>query len=218
MKLAANRQFIKYRRFLCGGHLLDLDWLFSTYLTEEFKRLDTIFELINPIYVCTTNIESCEAEYILVHRDNYKQLFKASMALPYVYRDFPQIDNSLYTDGGVADSIPVNQAIKLGAKKIIVIRARHFDYLKSDTAFHRLIRLKLRAYPNLVKKMKQRVQLHHESICLIRNPPIGVKIIEVCPPDEFDVGRLSRNIKSLTRGYNSGFLMAEKIIEDWNAP
>lgn len=211
LDLTANSQFIEYRRFINGGHLLDLDWLFSHHLALEDIHLNHGI----PLFVCVTNINTGEAEYLQANNENYKLLLKASMALPYVYRGFPKFNNQNYTDGGVADSIPIKYAVNLGAKNIIVIRARHYDYVKTNTPVHRFIRWKMKSYPELSQRMEQRVQGHTEAIHFMRNPPTGVNIIEVCPPNTFKAGRFTRNVKKLHSGYNDGLQAAVEAIKEW---
>ena len=73
------------------------------------------------------------------------------------YRDFPRLENRLMSDGGVADGIPVIEAIRQGATNIMVVRSRHKEYMKKDTIIHKFIRWKLRNYPQLVATMTKRI-------------------------------------------------------------
>lgn len=216
IELIKNNNFINYRRFIAGGHLLDLDWLFDSYFDESIIDVDRAFDTQNPLYICMTEVVSGRPRYEIATPNNFLSLIKASTALPLIYRHFPEVDGEAMADGGVADGIPVKKAISLGAKKIIVVRARHYAYLKKDTLGHRLIRWKSRKHSFLVDTMRERVDLHKQSIDLIRHPPGGVKIIEICPPESFDIGRFSRNSSRLKAGYEEGRSRAEKAIADWN--
>jgi predicted patatin/cPLA2 family phospholipase len=64
--------------------------------------------------------------------------------------------------------------------------------------------------------MRQRVEQHNNTIDLIRNPPQSIRIIEVCPPEDFNIGRFSRNIKRLQAGYLSGVEISDQVIADWS--
>jgi predicted patatin/cPLA2 family phospholipase len=105
----------------------------------------------------------------------------------------------------------------MGATRILVVRSRHKSYLKKDTLGHRFVRWKLRKFPTLVATMHQRVSLYEETISLIRNPPPGVKMIEVCPPEDFTIGRFNRRLEALLKGYQSGIEMAEDTIQKWGS-
>jgi len=207
-----SSRFISYRRFLRGGHLLDLDWLYNSYFHEDMLDLHKAFDPAKPFYICVTDVSTGKPRYLLPTLDNYLDIIKATTALPLVYRRFPDIDGEAMADGGVADAIPVAKAIELGANRIVVIRARHYSYMKKDTLGHRFIRWKSRTHPALVDIMHQRIRLHHQTIDLIRHPPDGVKIVEVCPPDSFDIGRFSRNKQRLEQGYRAGLEQADSVI------
>lgn len=217
LRYALHKRFISFPRFLRGGHLLDLDWLFEETLAETHLDLAAVYNHGKPLYVCVTDVDTGQAVYINTNIDNLRQTIKASAALPLLYRKFPLIDGRPMTDGGVADGIPVAKAIELGAKRIMVIRSRHKHYLKKDTLGHQFIRWKLKHHPTLVAVMRERVKRHTDVIRLIRNPPDDVQIVEVCPPDNFLTGRFSRNRKLLQEGYESGVNLVEEVTQQWNS-
>ena len=214
--LATSSEFLNYRRFFRGGHLLDLDWLLHTGLPESKLNPGSIYQHAKPLYVGVTDVSTGQAEYINITPDNIESAIKASTALPLIYRGFPKIDGRPMTDGGIADGIPVAEAIRLGAKRIMVIRSRHMNYVKRDSLWHKYIRWKLGNYPALSQTMRERVKRFDDVIRLIRNPPGGVKILEVCPPVEFGIGRFSRNQKLLQYGYDAGFNQADDILQRWD--
>jgi predicted patatin/cPLA2 family phospholipase len=216
-KLALDKAFISYWRFIRGGHLLDLDWLFETIPAASYLDQEAVYRPGKPFYVCASDVSTGEPAYINTTPENLERVMKASAALPLFYRNFPVIDGSPMTDGGVADGIPVAQAIRMGATRILVVRSRHKSYLKKDTLGHRFVRWKLRKFPTLVATMHQRVSLYEETISLIRNPPPGVKMIEVCPPEDFTIGRFNRRLEALLKGYQSGIEMAEDTIQKWGS-
>jgi predicted patatin/cPLA2 family phospholipase len=95
------------------------------------------------------------------------------------------------TDGGVADAIPVMEAIRHGARRIMVIRARHRHYRKRSSLADYFMSCYLRCYPSLKQTMAKRVHRYNETVALIRKPPDGIVIVEICPPRNFRVSRLS---------------------------
>lgn len=212
---AVSREFINIWRFLRGGHLLDLDWLEDVALSSAQISLAKACSTDRPFYVGMTDIETGEPGYTKVTPDNIASVLKASAALPWFYRDFPCVNGRAMSDGGVAESIPVAEAIRMGATRIMVIRARHKHYIKKDTPVHRFVRWKMRSYPYLQETLAGRVQLHNDVIKLIRNPPSGVNIIEICPPDHFNLGRFSRNLQRLQEGYQLGVNAADNAISQW---
>lgn len=215
--IATSKDFISYSRFIRGGHLIDLDWLLREADIHYHLAPEQILHNGKPLYVSLTDVMSGEPVYIKATAELFTQIMKATMALPVLYRDFPVVAGIPMTDGGVADGIPVAEAIRLGATRIMVIRSRHHDYRKHDTLWHKYIRWKLKAYPALQRTLQERVSRFETVINLIRHPPKGVDIIEVCPPDEFHLSRFGQHFQKLQLGYDAGLQLAESIIKRWSA-
>ncbi len=215
-RLSTDKDFFSFSRFIKGGHLLDLEYVDKLIFEDSSFNIQKAFDHSAPMYFTLTNVKTGKAEYLQADVDNYRQLLKASAALPLVYRDFPLINNTPMTDGGVANGIPVDKAIDLGATKIMVVRARHARYTKKDTLVHKYIRWQLNNHSSLVKTMRERIAIYNRSLALIRQPPAGVKIIEICPPQGFSIAKLSRSPAALDTGYQLGLVQAEQAIRQWN--
>jgi predicted patatin/cPLA2 family phospholipase len=214
---ALRKEFINYLRFIRGGHLLDLDWLAKATYARSHIDVDAVFRHARPLYVGVTDVATGKAKFIKATPDNLLNAIKASTALPVFYRGFPEVNGRPMTDGGVAEGIPVAEAIRRGAKHIMVVRSHHARYLKQDTLQHRYIRWKTRQYPALTATMRNRVAIHADSIALIQNPPPEVTIVEICPPENFTIGRFHRNREHLLQGYQSGMQAAGDAITRWSS-
>jgi predicted patatin/cPLA2 family phospholipase len=209
--------FISFPKFLSGGHLLDLDWLWDITIREIRLDLATIYSRAKPFVVVLTDAHTGEAHYKLTGAHDLEHVLKASSAMPLLYRAYPEVDGRPMTDGGVADSIPVGEAIHRGARRIMVIRSRHRDYMKRQGMPERFMRWHVRHFPLLQEAMAKRVERYNESVALIRKPPAGLSIIEICPPESFRVSRLSQDRMILQEGYEQGRALAAEAIARWNA-
>jgi predicted patatin/cPLA2 family phospholipase len=209
-------EFISFVRFLRGGHLMDLDWLWEITIREIRLDLPAIYRREKPFIVVMTDVQTGEALYKTTTAGNLEHSLKASSAMPLFYREHPRVDGKSMTDGGVADAIPVGKAIRLGARRIMVIRSRHRNYHKRHSIVDTIMHWCVRRYPLLQEEMKKRIARYNESVELIRKPPDGVSIVEVCPPENFRVSRLSQDRLILREGYEMGRDLAEGAIERWN--
>ena len=209
-------EFLNAARFLRGGHLMDLDWLWNITIKEIRLDLATIYSRGKPFIVVLTDAQTGEAVYKLTSAGDLEQVLKSSSALPLFYRDYPCVDGRPMTDGGVVDSLPVGEAIRLGARRVMVIRSRHRDYLKRNDPYELVMRWHARRYPMLRETMARRAQRYNASVALIRTPPDGVSVIEMCPPHDFRVSRFSQNRRVLEEGYEQGRALAPEAIESWN--
>ena len=77
-----------------------------------------------------TDVQTGDAIYHLTGAGDLEQVLKASSAMPLLYRDYPKVGGRPMTDGGVADALPVGEAIRRGARRIMVIRSRPREYRK----------------------------------------------------------------------------------------
>ncbi len=210
-------EFISFVRFLRGGHLMDLDWLWEITIREIRLDLPAIYRREKLLIVVMTDVQTGEALYKITNTGDLEHSLKASSAMPLFYREYPRVDGQSVTDGGVADAIPVGKAIRLGACRIMVIRSRQRNYFKRYSVVDFILHWCVRHYPLLQEAMVKRIPRYNESVELIRKPPDGVSIVEVCPPENFRVSRLSQDRLILREGYEMGRNLAAGAIEQWNS-
>ena len=218
LEYSLRPDFIDVPRFLCGGHLIDLDWLWDITIREIRLDLATIHARRQPFIVALTDVQTGVAVYRRTNALDLEQLLKASSAVPLLYRDYPRIDGRPMTDGGVADAIPVGEAIRRGARRIMVVRSRHRDYVKRNSPSEYLIRWYVRGDPLLQRAVAERVRRYNDTVALIRRPPEGVAIVEICPPANFRVSRLSQDLAVLREGYDQGRAAAAEAMARWALP
>ncbi len=212
---ALRPEFISLRKYLKGGHLMDLDWLWDVTIKELRLDLKKIYQTGKPFIVCLTEVLSGQAEYRKTSAKDLEHLLKVSSALPILYRNFPRVDGRPMADGGLADAIPVAEAIRLGATEIMVLRSRPYSYSKSESHLQALFNWRLKDYPLLQKLMAGRAKRYNDALALIRQPPDGVSITEICPPESFRPSRLGKNVEILMQGYQQGRAEGNEAIKDW---
>lgn len=211
-------EFINFKRFCLGGHLLDLDWLWEITIREIRLDLKTLYSKQKPFYVVMTDVRSGKAVYKETGPDNLEHVLKASSALPVFYRGFPEVDGRPMADGGLADALPVGEAVRMGARRIMVIRSRRRDYRKRSDFSESVLFRCMRRHPRLQEAIRTRAGHYNRSVGLIRQPPPGLSFTEIFPPDDFRVSRLTRDPALLQRGYDQGRSAAEAAIASWNDP
>lgn len=216
MNYSTRQEFIDIKRFLKGGDLLDLDWLWDVSLTEIGLNIGEIINYQGNYLVGVTNAQTGKPEYFQPDRENLNHILKASSAIPILYKEVIQINGTDYVDGGVADPIPVKEAYKRNAKNILVIRSRPFNYKMKNRRSKALSKLVLKEYPNLIDTVYKRAKIYNETIDFIRNSPSDINILEVNPPDDFKTTRLTTDKNILKEDYNKGFEIGIDTIKNWN--
>jgi predicted patatin/cPLA2 family phospholipase len=202
-------RFINPWRFLRGGHLMDLDWMWEETIANYRLNLKYLFENLRAknkeYFVVATSMETGEALYLQPDENTLEDYLKVSSSIPVFYRNILEVDGEKATDGGIADSLPVREAYRRGATNIIVIRSRPSNYIKKQNALILLVfSIYFRKYPQLVEKFKQRVRNYMDSVKFIHYPPEGVRITELAPPDGIDIGRTTQNKNVLKSSYQKG--------------
>lgn len=211
--VSCRKPFISLPRFLGGGHWLDLDWLWPVSLAEypfdvaEFSRRNT------PLLIVTTRVADATPCYHLAEPESMMTVAKASCSVPVAYRNFVLLDGKAHTDGGVADSIPVIEAYRRGARQITVLLSQPWGYRKRPARYPQLLRYLLRQQPVLAEAMLSRHRQYNAALDFIRNPPADCEVRLLAPPPDFKVGRLTRNRQALERGYQQGIAAADCYLQ-----
>lgn len=210
-QLATDRRFFNLKRFIKGGNLVDVKWLVAESNRQFPLNELNLFSNI-PLLATTTNIETGNANYYLVNRENMTSVLEATSALPIAYKDTPCFSGGCYTDGGVADSIPVIEAYKRGASEITVVLSHPLSYQMPAARHSWLMDKLLVKQPMVAEAMASRAHTYNRSLDFIRNPPKNVTVRVIAPNESFNVKRLTMKKSVLNQGYEMGVTEGQKHI------
>ncbi len=216
-RYSLSPEFISLKKFIKGGHLMDLDWLWEKTIAEIRLDLNTIYNTGRPFFVCLTDTDTGRPVYKKTCARDLEAVLKASSALPVLYRKFPEIDGKPCTDGGIADPIPFSKALALGGRRIMVLRSRPRTYQKREWFSQACLRLYFHRYPAFCQSISRRIRKYNDSLDQMRHCQKDVDVIEVCPPDDFSIGRFCRNRSTLLTAYVSGKQAGDQAAQDWFA-
>lgn len=220
VRYSSTSNFINFGRFVLGGHLMDLDWLWDITIREYRLDLEKIFTALSrpkkEFFIVATSMDSGRALYLTPEKDTLEHYLKVSSSVPLLYRNILTVRSEKATDGGVADSIPVVEAFRRGATEITVIRTRPSRYVKKDNRWSSIYDFLFRKYPNFAYALKNRARVYRESVQFIRNPPANIKVIEIAPPDNLETNRVSRDLKALEAAYRTGIVQGSEHINRYD--
>ncbi|EEZ83213.1 patatin family protein [Vibrio sp. Vb1026] len=211
-----RKEFISPSQLLRGGDMMNLDWMWNVTLEELGIDKSALKADSRPFFLGVTRQDNGQAEYHLPDVDDLAETMKASSALPVLYRNGVSLNGIRYVDGGVSDALPVAEAIKRGAKKIMILRSQPASYQKPRGRFSALTRRMLKETPGLIEPMLTREVRYNQTLALINNPPPGIEIIQVCPPETFKLKRLSRSPAPLRHAYELGIEAGKEAIIRWS--
>ncbi|EGR1751458.1 TPA: patatin family protein [Vibrio parahaemolyticus] len=212
-----RNEFITPSQLIRGGDVMDLDWMWQVTLEELGIDKEVLAADPRPFFLVVTRQDTGQAEYLTPDVDMLAETMKASSALPVLYRNGVLLNDTRYVDGGVADALPIAEAIKRGATKIMVLRSQIASYRKLRSKFSAITKRMLKETPALIEPMLTRDVRYNQTLELINNPPSGVEIIQVCPPETFKLKRLSRSPEPLREAYELGIEAGKQAIVRWNS-
>lgn len=208
-------EYISWKKFLRGGHLMDLDWSWDITGRELPINADSLFKRNIDFEIGITRNSDGSSRFIQATPENLSDVMKASCSVPLFYRNFLKVDGEIVADGGVSAPIPVERAIEKGASRIMVIRSRKSDYRMKNGNENKLSRFLFRKHPGLAKAIQKRPDTYNQTIELINHPPAGVEIIDICPADSFSTKRFTQDKEILDKDYKLGKEQGMEAIERW---
>lgn len=151
---------------------------------------DTFRTFGKDVYACVTNLHTGKAEYLPVTGENgeWKELV-ASCALPLLFPPVP-IHGKLYMDGGVANPVPFEKALRDGCDRVIVVLTRERNYHKNEHEFLTdMSAVYFRKYPAFAKKLVMRGALYNLQREQLWERESQGKVFVIAPED---MGRFKR--------------------------
>ncbi|OTG63175.1 patatin-like phospholipase family protein [Acinetobacter silvestris] len=212
-------EFIRYGRFLTGGDLLDMKWMWDVVERENPLDQQVLFAQNPDFYMVLTHARSGYAEYLRAGRDTIIDGLRASSSIPILTRQAVEIMGEPYFDGGVADALPVQWAAQqYNVKNLLVIRTRPNQYFKASSKGDEfLAKYVVKSNHGFASSLKNRCARYNQAVEFLRQSQQH-RILEVCPPaDKNLAGRLCKNKHKLQYTYEVGLETGAKAIEDWNS-
>jgi predicted patatin/cPLA2 family phospholipase len=210
-------KFMSLGRFLRGGHFMDLDWLWN-YCDRE-DPLDVAACARNTrdrefVAVCTS-VETGRPVYLRPGEENWNAVLKASSAMPVLYKTPLVVDSQRLVDGGVADAVPVEEAHRRGATRIVVVRSQTADYVKKGGMEAWITGLLSRKHPRLRETMRHKAETYLRSWEFIENPPGDTEVVQIAPRRALRSGRTTRHLGSLQEDYELGKSQGRDFLGAW---
>ncbi len=228
--LSSQKRFYQLRRGFVGGNVVDLDWYFDKTIRGQFA-LD--FEAAKKslgkreLLITATNSGDRNSYFLRPNGDSnyWRQLLKASSALPFLYRQgvklaprltadtVKQVQSSAvypkddyYLDGGLSAPLPVQEAYRRGARKIVIIRTVNADFNGQSDWIHKVQAwiYKSGYCPKSIDYLSQHDKAYKQELAFLADPPEDAELIQIFAKDPLHSKLLGSNDKDLQFDYNAG--------------
>lgn len=124
------------------------------------------------------------------------------------------IDSDFYLDGGLAAPLPVREAYRRGARKIVVIRTVNEDFQAQSAWVH-----KLKSWicvsgfcPKTIDYLVQHEQAYQDELDFIANPPEDVEIVQIFAAENLQSKLLGSTDADLRHDYHAGLSAGKQFL------
>ncbi|MGX9460497.1 patatin-like phospholipase family protein [Shewanella sp. A14] len=237
--LSRHRRFYQLGRGLVGGHIVDLDWYFDKTIRGSFALdFDAAAKILGQrqLLITATNSRDRQGYFLSPsnNSDHWRELLKASSALPFLYKQgvkltpwlatnaANQADGSInnipedfYLDGGLAAPLPVREAYERGARKIVVIRTVNADFQAQSAWVHKLKSwICVSGYcPKTIDYLVQHEQAYQDELAFIDNPPDDVEIMQIFSDGHLQSKLLGSTDIDLRHDYRAGLIAGDTFLK-----
>lgn len=217
MNYCRDPRYVSVRSFLKTGDFFGGEFCFYT-LTYDLDPFDMEAFAADPMefYSVCTDIKTGKPVYHKCEKgdpDGDMPWIRASATMPLLARTV-QIEDGLYLDGGIADSIPLKYIESLGYEKNVVIRTKPSSFQMRPAGYLNLIKLKYRKYPAFIQAVKNRHIMYNKTIEYLSEQERKEKTFVFQPESELTSGIAEHNPDKLLVSYNHG---REVVRKQWDA-
>lgn len=205
---AARSEYMNPRHLLHHKPFIDLDYVYSEKTDKEgINRIvqQRIRQSSSQFYIYATNAlsgQSVRFDKDRIDKDQY-EVFKASCAVPYLCHP-GIVGNVPFFDGTISNPIPVQDALDLGADKIVVITTG-MDGMEKDPAWLKAgLPLLKRKYPKAAASLKQRTEKCRQAMKLMEQLEKEGRLLLLTPKTTFGVRAFSQGSEGILDLYEEG--------------
>ncbi len=218
---AVNVNFVNDKRYMSWDNLLSSGSFFSEKMMFHAipQRLIPFdydaYEARDPeSYAVCTSMITGRPVYIRVPknlRTDYQPVL-ASMSLPLISKPV-SFKGDLLLDGGIADPIPAERAVKDGADKLIVVLTRQKGYVKTPEQTLALSKVWYHDYPSFLRTIARRHEVYNAEVRYVEALEEAGKAVVIRPARPVDIARTEKDVGKLNALYQEGYNEALGKIE-----
>lgn len=202
-----RRDYISMGRMLKRESIINLDFLFADHGWDWHQFDERAYQrsASDFIIVATSLATGKAVTFEKPTGDELINALKASSSIPFI-GDPQQTTQGECLDGGVADSIPYDVALKQGFDKMVIVRTRDQQFRKKPSSrFEKLMYHRVyKDYPAFIETGINRPVVYNHQVATVDKLVKEGKAYCICPQKPVKVSRLEYNTKKLTKLYLEG--------------
>lgn len=219
--LQIAKEYLRDKRYMGFRHMLNpknrsyynLDFVFDSLANEHLPfNYDAFAKFKGNVVAAVTNVNTGKAEYLEVPRNDRKgTVLRASCALPILF-PIITINNQKYMDGGIVSPIPVDEAIRSGCDKNIVILTRERGYHKEMEKSLLLAARLYKKYPRFSEALLNRTEAYNDNLLRVEELEAKGKVFVIAPESMEGFKRTESNSEKLEEIYNAGYKITKNSL------
>ena len=212
---AFRPEYMSLKNLLTKGSYIDMDYVYSTLSNsdgEDPMDYETFAASNTDWRIIAADAETGESRYFGIDdmpKDKYDPP-KASCSIPGVCKPY-EIDERLYFDGALGDTIPLEAAFDMGCMKVVLILTRPVNFVREAGSDIKMAKLIERKYPIAAERLRTRAERYNYGVELAKELEREGLVLIVAPEDTFGVGTLTRDHDALEQLYLAGYFDGAKI-------
>ena len=194
-QLFEHRKLLNIETMIQEYALNEIPFDFDAYFASEVENENVVL-----------NCETGRPEYMgnFPDKDSFFKATMASCSVPFICEPI-EINGYHYLDGSIADSVPVERAITLGCKKVVVILTKPEGSEATDYSKMRsMIDLCYKKYPKLCDALCERRSVYVKQMQQIKKLENDGRIFVLRPKEQM-VHHFEKDNDKLTAFYNYGY-------------
>ncbi|WP_075601948.1 patatin-like phospholipase family protein [Saccharicrinis aurantiacus] len=215
-----DKRYSGLKHLLLSGSYLAWDFVLGELAHEIYPFDYEAFRKSTDLYVGISNCNSGNAEFVKTNhlsKHDIRKVIQASVSLP-LLTPIVTYQGQPYLDGGLADAIPFEQALKDGAYKLVVIVTQPKGYLKKDIQFKKIFKWKYRKYPKVYEMLVSRASRYNQSLQRLNELEQQGKAFVIYPKEELNVSRIEKDPNKTEAIYHEAMQYSKELLpllQDW---
>ncbi|WP_375322234.1 DUF6363 domain-containing protein [Aliivibrio logei] len=195
---------------------MDLDWLIDKTESDIPLNWKVGEEHLNTkqVLAVAAHATNFETKYFDLSTSNWKDILRASCAIPALHKQPVIMDDKRWLDGGLTTPIPVQAAYDRGFRHIVVIRTVPVDFTENHDWLISLAKMtKNSTLDHMAAMLVTHEENYRKTQAFLANPPDDVIIYEISPNRSLQSKVLGSTKKQLDADYHHGKDVGKLFLE-----
>lgn len=207
---------MSFSSLLRSGNYVNVEYIYGTITNKGGENpldFESFLKSGSQLWIVATDALTGRAVYFdgrQMKQDDYGAL-KASSNLPCVNRPY-RWRGGLYYDGGLSDPVPIEQALRAGCDKVVVILTTPKDDVRTDRKDKLLARMIKKKYPRAAESFVRSSSVYNAEVSHCRQLEKEGKVRIIAPDSIGHMKTLGQSADDIKKLYAKGYADARAAL------